>query len=149
MDKEFQTELKEALRTSTLSGFKVFATIMLVVFALSALGMLFGWFGSAAKVTQKEFEPEAALKKYEWFISAANELDKMDSDILIYKDKQDQLCVSGMDRIAREQCMIWGQEVAGIKSAYNGLVAEYNSQSQKFNWNLFNTKNLQTTYQRQ
>jgi hypothetical protein len=148
MDKNFQKDLNNTLKEGSLSGFKIFATIMLVVFMLSGVGMLMGWFGSVAEVAKKEFGPQAMLTKYEWFINASNELEKMDSDIQIYSGKQAQLCVPGMDRISREQCMTWGQEVAGIKSAYNGLVSEYNSASQKFNWKSFNTKNIQTSYVR-
>ena len=130
------------------SGFKIIAAIMVVMFMLSGLGMIFGWFGNAAAVAKKEFSPEASLKKYEWFIDASEQINKLDSDIKVYKDKQDMLCVEGMDRIAREQCMTWGQEVAGIKSAYNDVVADYNAQSRKFNWDLYNTQKIQTSYVR-
>ena len=44
--------------------------------------------------------------------------------------------------------MVLLQEVADIKSAYNNLVFEYNLQSPKFNWKIFNTKYIKTTYRK-
>lgn len=120
--------------------------IMVTFTGLSLVGSALGWFTEAAQVAKEEFGPRNALKKYEWFKDASEQIRKLDSDIRVYEDKQVLLCVSGMDRIAREQCMLWSQEVAGVKSAYNGVVAEYNAQSQKFNWEMFDTTQIPTTY---
>ena len=116
------------------------------VVVIGSISYVLGWFGSAATVAKKEFGPQVALKKYEWFINASNQLNKQAIDIELYQAKIDRTCTSHMDRLAREQCMVWEQELIGVKSNYNSVVAEYNSQSEKFNWSLFNTKNLPTNY---
>ena len=128
---------------------KIFGWILLLMVALTGLklaGSALGWFSEAAQVAKEEFGPKAALKKYEWFKDASEQIRKLDSDIRIYEEKQALICIPGMDRISREQCMLWSQEVAGIKSAYNDTVAEYNAQSQKFNWEMFDTTQIPTSY---
>lgn len=99
-------------------------------------------------VITKEFGAKASLKKYEWFIDASNQLEAMRADIDIFEEQQSSCGKTYNDRISREQCMLWMRETAGIKSAYNGVVAEYNSASRKFNWALYNTANIRTTYER-
>ena len=116
------------------------------IVVIGSISYVLGWFGSAATVAKKEFGPQVALKKYEWFINASNQLNKQSIDIELYQAKIDRTCTSDIDRLAREQCMVWEQELIGVKSNYNSVVAEYNSQSEKFNWSLFNTKNLPTSY---
>lgn len=124
----------------------VFIGLALVI-GLSVFNMATSWLGGAAKVAQKEFSAETMLKKYEWFKNASNQIEKRSKDIQIYAIKQESMCVGQTDRLAREQCMMWAQEVAGIKSAHNSLVAKYNSQASKFNWAAFNADNIPTTYQ--
>ena len=136
--------MKEAL--------KLGGGVIIVIALLSGLAGLFGWFGDAADAAKKEFGPKAMLTKYEWFIDTSKQIERMQADITIYQVKQ-EICVvpKGMykaDRIEREQCMLWAQEVAGIKSSYNDIVAEYNSASSKFNWSMFDTANIPTSYQR-
>ena len=116
------------------------------VFLITMVGIwILGWFGNAASVAKKEFSPEASLKKYEWFKDTAQQATKLSKDILIYEAKQ-ELCVGQRDRVIMEQCMLWSQEVAGIKSAYNDVVAEYNAQSSKFNWSMYNVDSIPISF---
>ena len=120
---------------------------ILVLLALFVVSNTSKWLDGAVEVAHKEFSAEAMLKKYEWFKDASNQIIKRGKDIQIYAEKQSTMCVGQIDRLAREQCMMWSQEVAGVKSAHNSLVAEYNAQSSKFNWSAFNADNLPTRYQ--
>jgi len=133
-------------------GLKIGLAFLIVVFILSIVINIMGWFGSAADVAKKEFGPQASLTKYEWFITSSEEIKKLDSDINVYSEKMNTMCQTNdrgtLDRISREECMIWAQEVAGLKSAYNDLVAEYNAQGSKFNWNMYNTKHIETSFRR-
>lgn len=126
--------------------FKWGVIIMALLTALGLVGSFFGMFSEAATVAKQEFGAKASLKKYEWFKDASEQISKLNSDIQIYEDKSKMLCVQGMDRIGREQCMLWSQEVAGIKSAHNDVVAEYNAQSRKFNWSFYNVDNIPVSY---
>ncbi len=127
---------KHPVRTSI----KLLVGIMFIAFVVNIVGSSFGYFSDAAAVAKKEFGPKAALTKYEWFIDASNQIEKKKKDVIIYQSKIDDMCDKIYDRYTGEQCMTWYQELAGIKSSYNDLVADYNSQSQKFNWSMFNTK---------
>src|SRR5690349_10283846 len=71
----------------TLKAFfwKVFVPIMIISVGIGMFGYAFGWFGEAAAVAQEEFGPRAALAKYEWFVSQANAIDKMDQDIKLFE----------------------------------------------------------------
>lgn len=130
--------------------FKWGIIVMLIVGAFGIIGNIFGLFTGAVQeatqVAKTEFGPKASLKKYEWFKDASEQIKKLDRDIAVYESKSNTLCVSGMDRLAREQCMLWAQEVAGIKSAHNDVVAEYNAQSNKFNWSMYNVDDIPTMY---
>lgn len=127
-----------------------------VIFAIFALGILIsvigyglGWFSEAAKVTQEQFGPSAALKKYEWFKDAAAQLEKKQADILIYENRQKAMdsTYKGLSRQKwpredREQYNVWASEVAGVKASYNSLAADYNAQMAKFNWRFANRGDL-------
>ncbi len=118
---------------------------LLAFIALSVLSYAFGWIGSAATVAKQEFGPQASLKKYEWFKDTAQTIKKLRSDITIYEDKQ-LICIGQTNRVTMEQCMLWSQEVAGIKSSYNDVVAEYNAQSSKFNWSMYNVDSIPVSF---
>ena len=114
-----------------------------LVFAFTGdLSIGFGLIGSTTKVAKKEFGAEAALKKYEWFKDASNEIERKLKDISVYENKIEKLCSNDKSN----NCMIMQEQLFGLISNYNGLVADYNSASSKFNWNLFNTENIPTTY---
>jgi len=147
MEDFLEKKLKDFGNAPIISTIKFAVIIMFILFLINIVGTFFGYFGEAASVAKKEFGPQSALTKYEWFIETSNQLKKKQSDILVYQDKINKMnCDEIHDRLTGEACMTWYQELAGVKSSYNDLVAEYNSQSQKFNWSMFNTKNIQTTY---
>lgn len=104
------------------------------------IGLVGGFFSSGANVVKKEFYPEAMLRKYEWFKDAAAQLDKKRADIQIYEARVKE--ATTVDRIDREQRMLWMTELAGIKASYNGLAAEYNAQMAKANWAFANVGSL-------
>ena len=89
----------------------------------SIISIFFNTITETTQITKEEFGPKASLQKYEWFKDASEQIIKLHKDILIYENKSLLLCNSNMDRTAREQCMLWSQETAGIKSAYNDIVA--------------------------
>ena len=124
------------------SIYSIIWKIALVFVFIGALSFGFGLIGSTAKVAKKEFGAEAALKKYEWFKDASNEIERKLKDISVYENKIEKLCSNDKSN----NCMIMQEQLFGLISNYNGLVADYNSASSKFNWNLFNTENIPTTY---
>ena len=131
-------------RTARPYLFSWFWRVVLIVLGLSILlgtiGLIGGFFSSGAKVVEKEFYPEALLRKYEWFKDAAAQLDKKRADIQVYAARLKD--ATTVDRTEREQRMIWQTELAGIKASYNALAAEYNSQMVKFNWRFTNVGDL-------
>ncbi len=108
-----------------------------------ALGLIGGAATNAAAVVQKEFYPDALLKKYEWFKDASAALDKKAADIGVYDGRlRSQVTLYGpaakWPRDVREQAAIWMSEEAGIKASYNQLASEYNAEMVKFNWRFTN-----------
>lgn len=101
-----------------------------------------------AKVAQQEFGAEASIKKYEWFKTTAEQIKVKYIDIALFENSMTFCNKNDLSRVAEEKCMIKEQELLGIKSSYNDLVAEYNAQSSKFNWSLYNVDDLKTEYQR-
>lgn len=116
------------------------ALIVFISIVFGVLGMVGGFFSSVATVAQKEIYPEALLRKYEWFKDAAAQLDKKRADIQIYEARVKE--ATTVDRIDREQRMLWVTELSGIKASYNGLAAEYNAQMAKVNWAFTNVGSL-------
>jgi hypothetical protein len=136
---------------------KSFTHIILPLIAVVALGGVatraMGWWGEAADVAQKEFGPKAMLKNYEWFVDQASRIDKMDADVALYaqrvKSLDGQYASYGADRSLwppdvrmeydrkRSQA---ADDLTSIASQRNNLVREYNAQSEKFNWEPFNSK---------
>jgi len=143
-----EDRVEAELSSLTVGKLIKWGVIFIFIMAIfSAVSFTLSIFGEAAQVAKSEFGAKASLKKYEWFKDASQQLIKLNKDINIYQDKVDTLCrSSGLDRVSREQCMVWSQELAGIKSARNDLVAEYNAQSNKFNWSVYNVDNLPAHY---
>jgi len=119
--------------------------VSLLVALVSTIGYVFGWFGEAATVAQKELGPSALLRKYEWFKDAAAQLDKKQADIKVYEKRVENMRKdydgkprSEWDRTDKEQLSVWESEKAGVVASYNSLVAEYNSQMSKVNWRFAN-----------
>lgn len=128
-----------------------FALALKIGFGMLALVLIFGaisyglsWFGGAAEVAQQEFGAKAAVTKYEWFKDAAAQLQKKQSDIIVYESRLASLkeAYGGTprtqwSRVDQEAYNLASSEIAGSKAAYNMLAAEYNSASSKFNWRGF------------
>lgn len=122
-----------------------------IVFSVISYGL--GWFSEAAVVAKEEFGAKASLKKYEWFKDAAATLDEKKHTIEVYQSGITQMEVEYADTPKIE----WPQqdkqfyyqrstEISGLKANYNDIVKEYNAQSSKFNWNIYNTSDLPRTY---
>lgn len=110
-----------------------------------AVGLFSGAAHNAATVIQKEFYPDALLRKYEWFKDASAALDKKVADIEVYDKRLKDLSNAyvgvprrGWARDDREQYSIISAELSGIKASYNSLASEYNAEMAKFNWRFAN-----------
>lgn len=120
-------------------------SITLLGLAACAIGLIGGAADNAATVLQKEFYPDALLRKYEWFKDASASLDKKAADMKVYDRRLSSLKedYSGVPRLKwprddREQFSIWSSEAAGIRASYNSLAAEYNAEMAKVNWRFTN-----------
>lgn len=126
-----------------LSLFFWFVGFMLVVIVTCGLiGYGFGWFGEAATVAKQQFGPKAGLQKYEWFKSAAAQLAAKRQDIENHRasladTEKTYGAPATWPRDVREDYSQRKDEVTGLITAYNGLVAEYQAASSKFNWQPF------------
>lgn len=134
--------------------FKLGVGVILLVFALGVVAYALGWIGSAGDVIKEEFGPEAALEKYEWFIDQANHIEKADKDIKLYEGRQTSVEEHYTDTYGSEKSkwlpsvqVQYNQEsqtarddLLAIASNRNGLVREYNAQSEKFNWAPFESR---------
>lgn len=123
---------------------KIGVPIMLAFFILGMLGYGLSWFGEAGQVAKEEFGPRASLEKYEWFKDASSQLEKKKEDINIYLQRinsfeQDYEGVKrkDWDRIDKQTYSQYQQELAGVRSSYNKLAAQYNANSVKFNWSIY------------
>ena len=123
---------------------KIGAPIMLAFFILGMLGYGLGWFAEAGQVAKEEFGPRASLEKYEWFKDASSQLEKKREDINIYLQRiksfeqdYDGVKRKDWDRIDKQTYSQYHQELAGVRSSYNKLAAQYNANSVKFNWSIY------------
>lgn len=115
--------------------------VAILVGGISTTGWLLGWGTETASVVREEFGPREFLRKYTWLKEAAAQLDKKNADIKVYERKLKTLEDAYPDtprgkwpRDDREQWGIWSSELAGIKSSYNQLAAEYNAKMAEVNW---------------
>ena len=125
------------------------AICVVCLIALFVVDITCGVFDNVAKVAKQQLYPEALLQKYEWFKDASAQLDKKQADIRVYESKITSMKSeyngqkrSSWDRTDKETMNQWDQELAGIKSSYNSLSAEYNSQMSKINWKFCNVGEL-------
>jgi len=125
--------------------------ISLIAFGIIGIAVDMG--GEAVSVAKEEFGARKSLKKYEWFKDAAEAIQSRANTIKVYEDniarmKQDYKGVprSKWDRWDKEQYNQWQMEVVGLKASYNLIVKEYNAQSKKFNWKLYETSELPRTF---
>ncbi len=124
-----------------------FITFFVVV--ISSISFIFSWFSDAGETAKKEFSVSAQLKKYEWFKDASAQLDKKLADVKVYEQRMENLeedykeiSRNKWPREDREQYNIWSSEVAGVKSSYNQLASEYNSNMSKVNFAFANRGDL-------
>lgn len=123
--------------------------LFLIGVIMSSIGWALGWFSEAAVVAKEEFGARASLKKYEWFKDASETINEKQQTILVYQGN-----ISSMqedykgtprkdwDRLDKQQFNQWKLELSGLKANYNSIVKEYNAQSSKFNWSMYNTSHL-------
>jgi len=117
------------------------ATILFAV--LNGTGLI----GDATQVAHEEFGARPALEKYEWFKTAAKQLGAKRQDLNTYSTvlksmENDYGSVPKADwpRDVRQEYSQRKSELAGLITAYNSLVAEYQTASAKFNWKYFEDK---------
>lgn len=138
-------------------GVKLIGIFVGIFVVLALVGGLAAWglglIGETVSVAQKEFGPKAALAKYEWFIEQANAIQKMDKDIAMFENRaaavREQYKGYGAD-MAKWPPHIQAQynkdmgtareDLLAVASQRNNLVKEYNANSDKFNWSLFQTR---------
>ncbi len=134
--------------------FKFGVVVMLLLFALGAVGYFLGWFSSAGKVVKDEFGPQAALSKYEWFIDQANAIKKADQDVVLFEQRRTDIekqytDTYGVDKTKwsasiqvqyNQASQTARDDLLAIVSNRNNLVKDYNAQSEKFNWAPFQTR---------
>lgn len=123
----------------------IFILIVLVSGGLS-------WFDNAADVAKKEFYPDVMLKKYEWFINQANNIKKMDQDVINFRKKATDVETTyaaygnpkewSIDiRVQYNKAKTnASDDLMAMISQRNGLVQEYNAQSAKFTWAPFESR---------
>lgn len=121
-------------------GLVVVLAIGGIKLALGTLGFIGGAATNAAEVAKKEFYPEAALRKYEWFKDAYHSIKSRDASIAVFEDNINNMCQGEMLKQNFVQCGQWKSEVAGTKAGLNALIAEYTAASDKFNWSMFNAE---------
>ena len=132
---------------------KVIAFVGLIAFAIGGLTYVMGWFSEAGEVAKEEFGARASLKKYEWFKTASATIEEKKNSIQMFENNMKSMEEdygdihrADWDRLDKQQYNQWKLELYGMKSSYNSTVKEYNAQSSKFNWELYNTDNLPTEY---
>lgn len=127
-----------------------------VVFLVFLICLIISVAEKSYDVAQEQFGPKQSLVKYEWFKDASNAIESKEQSIKVYESSIEELKktyegVSKKDwpRDDREALNQKEVELNGLKTAYNNLVEEYNSNSSKFNWKYANTEgNVPRTYQK-
>ncbi len=143
LDKQFKN--LEARPVRTLVVWVLVAVLICGIGSIAATSM--GFFTDAVATAKKEFSGSAMLKKYEWFKDAAEQIRKKKADVTMYQSRIDRFgSIDNLDRTDRESLMVWEQELLGVRASLNGLVAEYNAQSSKFNWSAFDTNESVPTF---
>jgi hypothetical protein len=152
VNKEYRDEIRGYASEAPWTAWKLFVIGVLAILLISGLGLVACGVGlftgaahNAAAVAQKEFYPDALLRKYEWFKDASAALDKKQADIGVYDarlrsllDAYEGVARGKWPRDDREQFSIWSSEAAGVRASYNQLAAEYNAEMSKFNWRFTN-----------
>jgi hypothetical protein len=128
--------------------------ILLFGLVLRGCGFAGGWLDDAQKTAHKEYDASAMLKKYEWFKDQSQRIQKMDQDIFNTAKLRDGVreqfeLDNGKDHtkwdpITKKQYQdkvnLSDEMYLSTVAQRNSIVAEYNSQSSKFNWSPFKSK---------
>lgn len=131
------------------SGFRGLLVVGCIgIASISAVGFVFGIFGETAQVAKEEFGAKASLKKYEWFKDASASISKQKTNVMEYQQRiksfesdYEGVKKSEWPRDERQEYNQLKSELVGIKQIYNDTVAEYNAQSSKFNWSMYDQTN--------
>lgn len=147
-------KLESRVEKGPMSAFMtIFGAILIMSLLIGSIGYVLGWFSEAAIVAKEEFGPKAMLSKYEWFIDAAASIEKMDRDVALFQNRQDSMGLQFKDfgdnkstwpphvhaqyNQALQQA---SDDLLAVKSQRNGIVKDYNAQSEKFNWAPFQSR---------
>jgi len=122
--------------------FGIVVLVVILVVTLSVIHSCTSYVGKAATVVSNEIDPQVLQSKYEWFKDAYSQLQADKANINVTSGKIKSLPKQGLDRTDREQLMIWEQELAGYKGAYNDLASQYNAEMAKWNWRFTNIGDL-------
>lgn len=131
------------------SGFRGTLLVAVIgVCSISAIGYVLSGVGEVAQVAKEEFGARASLKKYEWFKDAAASIVKQKVNVIEYQARikafesdYDGVKKSEWPKDERSEYNQLRTELIGIKQIYNDTVAEYNAQSTKFNWSMYDQTN--------
>ena len=98
-------------------------------------------------VVEDQLAPDAILHKYEWFKNESNSIKQIgvrtdQSKAAVENYKKMMGDPSKWNFSQHEEFSRLTTTYSGYLSQYNTLVAEYNSQSSKFNWNFAKTDDL-------
>lgn len=135
------------------SNAKVIMWVVLAILGASIFIATCNYLSSGARVVQKEYSPEAMLKKYEWFKSQSQLIQKAQQDIANAKMEPDIRTEyerdNGKDhtkwspivlRDYHEDVSTSKEERLALVANCNKLIADYRAQASKFNWSSFQTR---------
>jgi hypothetical protein len=149
---EFKKQFNQEYEEGTWAIGKIITWIVGLSIILGSIGYVLGWFSDAAQVAKDEFGPEAAMQKYEWFIDQANRIQKMDQDIINLRAKKENTSTQfetdygkkkDWDVVTKatyqKEINLATEQLNTTIAQRNGLAADYNAASEKFNWRGFKT----------
>ncbi len=113
-------------------------------FVVLGLSCVLTTFGKVAKVAQEELGPSALLKKYSDFKDMAAVLEAKKASIEVNENlaanmEKDK---ASWQRQDKEAYYLLQAEIAGMKSSFNQLASEYNSNMSKIHYRFCNTGEL-------
>lgn len=136
----------------------ILAFVIVMLCILGLVGNSLDWFGwsngNVRKVAQTEVGPQAALKKYEWFVDQSNAIKQADANITTFQQRLNGVDkhytdVYGNDKTKwpasaqiqyNHDWTIAHDDLTSIIVMRNTTVRDYNAQSEKFNWALFKSR---------
>jgi len=126
----------------------------LVVITITTVFGLAGFIGDDVSVVHETYGLRSAKEKYEWFKSAADNINAKRDNINAQKAKIASIYKSyegekrrNWDRVDKENIAVWETELAGMISNHNNLVAEYNAAAKKITWNFARSNELPQSFE--